>query len=96
VRPAEAAAKLGVPFFLLQRLENQTKLHTAEGLVLALARILEADLSIKRGEHDDETALQLLIFDLAGMAQPTRPADRRGYSRPRAAPGPPRSGRARA
>jgi len=31
------------------------------------ARLLEADLNIKRGIQDEETSLELLVADLAGL-----------------------------
>jgi hypothetical protein len=38
------------------------------GLRAAYARILDADLSVKRGLQDDETALQALVLDLCATA----------------------------
>jgi DNA polymerase-3 subunit delta len=48
----------------------------------AYARLLDADLSVKRGLRDDETSLQLLIHELCTLAPAPAPAGRRSsYSR---------------
>ena len=102
VKPVEIGARLGVQSFVMQRLLQQAPAHTLEGLKQAYRRILDADLSIKRGIYDDETALQLLAVELAlSVGRPPSPRDGRpGYSRPpggrgpaRAAPAPGSSGR---
>ena len=93
----EIAKRLGVQGFVIQRLLKQAPAYTVERLRQAYRRLLEADLSVKRGIYDDVTALDLLFFELAALAKPaaTRPGDRPGYSRPRAGPGPAPSGAAR-
>jgi len=48
--------------------------YTWPALRAAYARILDADLSVKRGESDDETALQLLVHDLCAMSAQSRRA----------------------
>ncbi len=94
VRPAEMGPKLGVQPFVAQRLLQQAPAYTVERLGRAYRRLLEADLSVKRGVYDDETALQLLVVELAALAMgsrrspATRPAGRRGYGRPRSGRGP--------
>jgi len=101
VRPAEISARLGVQNFAMQRLLQQAPAHTLERLQRAYRRILEADLSIKRGIYDDETALQLLVVELAlpregsagGRATPRSGGP--GYSRPPGGRGPARSAPAR-
>jgi len=81
VRPPEISTKLGVQGFVIQRLLQQAPLYTIEKLRRAYRLLLEADLSVKRGIHDDETALELLIFQLAALSgqRPStgRPAPRR-------------------
>ncbi|MEX2158718.1 MAG: DNA polymerase III subunit delta [Dehalococcoidia bacterium] len=94
VRPAEIGTRLGVQSFVMQRLLQQAPGHTLERLQHAYRRLLEADLSIKRGVFDDETALQLLVVELATAARPS-PGAGRGYSRPPAGPGPARPAPAR-
>jgi DNA polymerase-3 subunit delta len=96
LRPAEMMTKLGLRHpYALQVLERQGAAYTIETLTQAYARILQADLSIKRGEQDGDTAIELLVFDLAAIAK-ARAAGRPGYSRPRAAPAQPQQGTARA
>jgi DNA polymerase-3 subunit delta len=95
VRGPEISARLQVQAFALQRLLKQAPLYTIEGLRRAYRRLLEADLSVKRGVYDDETALQLLVFELASLGGATPAGGRRGYSRPPAgrAPAPPGAAR---
>jgi DNA polymerase III delta subunit len=92
VKPVEIASRLGVQTFVMQRLMQQAPLHTLEGLKRSYRRILDADLSIKRGIYDDETALQLLAVELAMMASR---GGRQGYSRPPGGGGPARAAPAR-
>jgi DNA polymerase-3 subunit delta len=90
VRPPEISARLEVQGFVIQRLLQQAPLYTIDKLRRAYRLLLDADLSVKRGIHDDETALELLIFQLAALA-----ARRPGATPPggqRAAP--PRAARA--
>ncbi len=85
VRPPEISARLEVQGFVIQRLLQQAPLYTIDKLRRAYRLLLDADLSVKRGIHDDETALELLIFQLAALAArraassgpPGRPAPRR-------------------
>lgn len=89
-RPPEISARLRVQGFVIQRLLQQAPLYNIETLRAAYRRLLDADLSVKRGIQDEETALELLIFELAALAgsrRATPPAGRRGYSRPRGGPG---------
>jgi hypothetical protein len=89
VRGPEISARLGVQGFVVQRLLKQAPAYTIDRLRQAYRRLLEADLSVKRGIYDDETALQLLLFELAALVRPgtTPPGGRPGYSRPRGGPG---------
>lgn len=50
---------------------------TWPALKSAFSRMLEADLSIKRGEADEDTAIQLLVADLCALAPRTAAAARR-------------------
>lgn len=100
-RPPEIAGQLRVQGFVIQRILRQAPAYNLERLRRAYRRLLQADLSVKRGVYDDETALELLLFELAMLARAspggsTRPGGRRGYSRPRTGPGPARSGAATA
>jgi DNA polymerase-3 subunit delta len=91
VRGPEISAQLGVQGFVIQRLLQQAPLYTIDRLRQAYRKLLDADLSVKRGLMDDESALQLLIFELASLASArATPGARQGYSRPRAGPAPAR------
>ncbi len=102
VRPPEISGRLQVQGFVIQRLLKQAPAYTIQRLRQAYRRLLEADLSVKRGVYDDETALQLLLFELAISAGTHRPSgstrqdDRPGYSRPHAGRGPTQQGAAMA
>jgi len=87
VAPQEIGTRLQVQGFVMQRLLKQAPAYSIDGLRAAYHKLLDADVSIKRGVFDDETALQLLIFELAALAGATPPDGRRDYSRP---PGGPR------
>jgi DNA polymerase III delta subunit len=54
---------------VLRRVTQQGRRFGAERLLHAFERILEADLSIKRGEADENVALELLVTDLSGILQ---------------------------
>lgn len=90
VRPPEISARLGVQGFVIQRLLQQAPLYTIETLRRAYRLLLDADLSVKRGIHDDETALELLIFQLAALAAKRSGATpgKPGYNRPPGGRGP--------
>jgi DNA polymerase-3 subunit delta len=89
VKPQEIGTRLQVQGFVMQRLLKQAPAYTIERLRAAYHKLLDTDLSIKRGVFDDETALQLLVFELATLASATPPDGRRGYSRPPGGPGRP-------
>lgn len=91
VRPPEIIKKLGVQSFVMQRLMKQAPGYELPQLRQAYHLLIEADLSVKRGIHDDQTALQLLIFELAAQRRDHAPTQERGrpdYSRPPAGRGP--------
>jgi DNA polymerase-3 subunit delta len=73
LRAPEIAGRLKVQGFAAQKLLQQAPAYTLERLRRAYRLILDADLSIKRGQFDEETALQLLLVELAAQAQ-ARPA----------------------
>ena len=87
LKPAEIGNRLGVHGFVAQRILQQAPPYSAGQLRSAYGRLLEADLSIKRGIYNEQTALELLIFELAN-AVPSRRPDRSGYSRPPSGRGP--------
>ena len=88
VRGPEITTRLQVQGFVVQRLLKQAPAYTMERLRRAYHKLLDADLSVKRGIYDEATALQLLIFELAALATP--PDGRPGYSRPPAGRAPAR------
>ncbi len=95
-RAPEISARLHVQGFVMQRLLKQAPSYTIERLRRAYRKLLQADLSIKRGIYDDETALELLLLELAWPSRKdiTSPDDTRGYSRPPGGRRPARSGAA--
>jgi DNA polymerase-3 subunit delta len=68
VRPDEVARASGVPNFRLGAVGAIASRFAWPALRAAYGRILEADLSVKRGLMDDGSALQLLVHDLCAMA----------------------------
>jgi DNA polymerase-3 subunit delta len=73
-RPTEMATRLGVANFVMQRLLRQAPLYSIDSLRRAYRLLHEADLSVKRGIHDDQTALELLVFQLAALTTNRDPA----------------------
>jgi len=73
LRAPEIAGRLRMPGFAAQKLIQQAPAYSIERLRGAYRMLLDADLSIKRGQFDEETALQLLLVELAALAQ-SRPA----------------------
>lgn len=67
-RPDEVARASGVPAFRLGAVGAIASRFAWPALREAFGRILEADLSVKRGLSDDESALQLLAHELCAMA----------------------------
>lgn len=67
VQRPEIANRLNVRHdFVLRKLLDQARRFPPARLEAGHARILEADLNIKRGLQDEETAVELLVADLAG------------------------------
>jgi len=75
VRQDEVARQSGVPSFRINAVGALASRYAWPSLHEAYARLLEADLSVKRGLADDESSLQLLVHELC------RPAPR-GSGRP--------------
>lgn len=77
--PAQIGARLDVPSFAAERILRWAPRYSPARLREAYRRLLDADLSIKRGLCDDETALLLLVEDLGRLAPAAaRPASRPG------------------
>lgn len=62
----------GVPPFRLDAVSAIATRYSWAQLRAAYARLLEADLNVKRGLQDDESSLQLLVHDLCTIAPPAR------------------------
>jgi DNA polymerase-3 subunit delta len=91
VPQSEIVSKLRVHPYVADRVLRQAAGYRIEQLREAYRLLIEADLNIKRGVYDDETALELLIYELAtaraASQKPRAPArGRPGYSTPRTAP----------
>lgn len=75
----ETARASGVPGFKVDAVSAMAQRYSWPRLREAYAKLLESDLSVKRGLQDDESALQLLIHELCAMrpasgARPTVPS----------------------
>ena len=57
--------RLGLRGFPLDKLIDQASAHPAGAIRAAYARMVQADLDVKRGVFDAELALELLVTDLA-------------------------------
>ena len=63
----ETARASGVPAFKLDDVSAVAQRYSWPRLREAYGKLLESDLSVKRGLQDDESALQLLIHELCAM-----------------------------
>jgi DNA polymerase-3 subunit delta len=79
VRADEVARVAGVPPFRLGALGAIASRMSWQSVRDAYGRILDSDLSVKRGLADDESALQLLVLELCRLAP--KGAARPAYSR---------------
>ncbi len=75
----EMARASGVPAFKVAEVSALASRYSWAQVRAAYARLLAADLSVKRGLQDDESALQLLVHELCAMAP--KGAARPAYSR---------------
>jgi DNA polymerase-3 subunit delta len=66
--PDEVARASGVPAFRVNAVGAIAARYSWPMLRAAYQRLLDADLSVKRGLQDDESALQLLVHDLCALA----------------------------
>mgnify|MGYP001571439069 FL=1 len=75
----EVARASGVPAFKVGQVSALASRYTWAQVRAAYDRLLAADLSVKRGLQDDESALQLLVHELCAMAPKgaARPASSR-------------------
>lgn len=68
VRQDEVARASGVPGFRVNAVGALANRYSWPVLREAYARLLDADLSVKRGLQDDESSLQLLVHELCALA----------------------------
>jgi DNA polymerase-3 subunit delta len=71
----EIARAASVPAFKVDQMGALASRYSWADLRFAYGRLLDADLSVKRGLQDDESALQLLVHELCALAP-------KGQSRP--------------
>jgi DNA polymerase-3 subunit delta len=65
LRPEEIGRRLNLQRWAVDRLSRQAGRYRPQGLAAIYDRIVQADRSIKRGETDETTALELLTAELA-------------------------------
>jgi DNA polymerase-3 subunit delta len=84
-RADDVVRAAGIPPFRLSAIGALANRYSWPLLRQTYARLLEADLSVKRGLQDDQSALQLLVHDVcaAAPAGAQRPASSRPAARPR-------------
>ena len=68
MRQDEVARVAGVPGFRVNAVGALANRYSWPSLREAYARLLDADLSVKRGLQDDESSLQLLVHELCALA----------------------------
>lgn len=67
LRPEEIGRRMNLQRWALDRLSRQSSRYRPQRLAAIYDRILQADRSIKRGESDETTALELLTAELAAV-----------------------------
>ncbi len=76
---ADVGKRLGIPNeFVLRKVIEQATRYPATRMESAYRRILEADVAVKTGVLDGETAIDLLVAELAEMAANRRAGGGRG------------------
>jgi DNA polymerase III subunit delta len=70
--PAEIGQRLGIRSeYALRKVLEQSRRHSMAQLEAAYGRLVEADAAIKRGIHDEDLALDLLLAGLTAVATPS-------------------------
>lgn len=64
---AEIARRAEVPEFRVMNVINQAQRFAPGRLEAIYKRLLEADLAMKRGAQDEDTAIELLVAEVAGL-----------------------------
>jgi DNA polymerase III subunit delta len=73
----QIGSELGITSaFPLRKVVDQASRYPADALELAYRRLLQCDVSVKTGVLDVDTALQMLIVDLAELAKGPRARER--------------------
>ncbi|MFD8416369.1 MULTISPECIES: DNA polymerase III subunit delta [unclassified Streptomyces] len=73
-RPADLARDLGMPPWKIDRVRQQMRGWSADGVADALRAVAEADAGVKGGGDDPEYALEKAVVAVARAARPRRPA----------------------
>ncbi|MFI8106266.1 DNA polymerase III subunit delta [Streptomyces sp. NPDC086023] len=71
-RPADLARDLGMPPWKIDRVRQQMRGWSADGVATALRAIAEADAGVKGGGDDPEYALEKAVVAVARAARPGR------------------------
>lgn len=72
MRPGDLARELGMPPWKVDRVRQQMRGWSADGVATALSAIAEADAGVKGGGDDPEYALEKAVIAVAAAARPTR------------------------
>ena len=87
-RPADLARELGMPPWKIDRVRQQMRGWTPDGVAVALRAVAEADAGVKGGGDDPEYALEKAVVAIAraarSRAEPSPPGPR--YRSPRCRP----------
>lgn len=62
--PAEAAKAVGIPPFLVAKVQRQAASFTADKLKTLIKKCMETDLAVKTGRLEARTALEVFIFEM--------------------------------
>ncbi|WP_129842542.1 DNA polymerase III subunit delta [Streptomyces sp. RFCAC02] len=68
-RPADLARDLGMPPWKIDRVRQQMRGWSADGVATALTAVAEADAAVKGGGHDPEYALERAVVTIARAAR---------------------------
>ncbi|WP_330238723.1 DNA polymerase III subunit delta [Streptomyces sp. NBC_00525] len=71
-RPADLARELGMPPWKIDRVRQQMRGWTPDGVAVALRAVAEADAGVKGGGDDPEYALEKAVVAVAGAARAGR------------------------
>ncbi|MEV6318235.1 DNA polymerase III subunit delta [Streptomyces sp. NPDC051776] len=73
MRPVDLARELGMPPWKVDRVRQQMRGWSADGVSVALRAVAEADGAVKGGGDDPEFALEKAVVTIARAARPSRP-----------------------